>query len=149
MPPTISRHVVAAALFAPLLGGCIGSKHTWRAMPVATEEVRVSPQEVYRRKNRLFVRVTMTNLSPSWLTVDRDAVSLQLDSGAVLGRSSGMTSRHKPYEIAPGRSHSIYVDFMDEDIDEHARAGHVFWNGAVFDGARQVAIPPTPVRARY
>lgn len=143
-----SLSILGLLLLLSILPACMGSKHTWRATPVMTEEVRIIPQEIYRRKDRIFVRVTMTNLGQSMLTVDRDAVTLQLDNGRVLGRSSGMTTLHKPYDLPPGRSHSIYVDFKDEDIDAHARAANVFWTGAVFDGARQLQIPATPLQ-RY
>lgn len=139
---------ILLAAAAPAMTGCMGSKHAWAAQPVATEETRVIPQEIYRRKNRLFVRVTFTNLSQSYLTVDRDAVTLQLDSGRILGRSAGMTSLHKPYELPPNASHSIYVDFKDDDIDEDRAAANVIWTGAIFDGARQIQVPPTPVYAR-
>ncbi|AKU96299.1 hypothetical protein AKJ09_02963 [Labilithrix luteola] len=139
---------ILLATAAPAMTGCLGSKHSWAAQPVATEETRIVPQEIYRRKNRLFVRVTFTNLSPSYLTVDRDAVTLQLDTGRILGRSSGTTSLHKPYELPPNASHSIYVDFKDEDIDEDRAAANVIWTGAVFDGARQVQVPSTQVYAR-
>jgi len=143
------RRFVALLLLSSslLVTGCMGSKHAWRAQPIATEEVRVVPQEVYRRKNRLFVRATFYNLGSSWLTVDRDAVSCQLENGHVLARSAGTTTLHKPYSIPPGGVHSVYVDFKSEDIED-VGAAHVFWTGAVYDGARQVMIPATPVQGR-
>ncbi len=144
----IARVLFAAIALTFFLSACLGAKQSWRATPIATAEVRIVPQEVYRRKDRLFVRVTITNLSQETLTVDRDAVTAQLDSGRVLARSSGMTTLHKPYELYPGQAHSIYVDFKDGDIDEHARAANVFWTGAVFAGARSVQIPATPL-TRY
>ncbi len=73
---------------------------------------------------------------------------MKLDSGRILGRTSGTTSLHKPYELPPNGSHSIYVDFKDDDIDEERAAATVIWTGAVFDGPRQVQVPPTPVYAR-
>src|SRR3954471_24337045 len=133
---------------AVLLGGCLGSKQNWSAQPVATAEVRISPQEVYRRKNRVFVRVTLTNLTHENITVDRDGVSLDLGGGRVLGRSSGMTTQHHPYTVPPNGAHSVYVDFMDDGIDEGTAGANVVWRGAVFAGARELAIPPTPVQAR-
>ncbi len=139
--------VVVLSLLA-VLTGCLGAKQSWSAQPVATAEVRISPQEVYRRKDRLFVRVTFTNLTGENMTVDRDGISLQLEGGPLLGRSSGMTTLHKPYNVAPNQAHSIYVDFKDDGIDEATSAANVIWKGAVFAGAREVAVPPTPVRAR-
>lgn len=130
------------------VGGCLGSKQTWSAQPVATAEVRITPQEVYRRKDRLFVRVTVTNLTQENITVDRDAISLQLEGGRVLERSSGMTTQHHPYTLAPSAAHSIYVDFKDDGIDEATSAANVIWKGSAFAGARELAIPPTPVQAR-
>ena len=139
--------LVLVALTA-VLAGCLGTKYAWSSAPIATSEVRIVPQEVYRRKDRLFVRVTLTNLSSSTLTVDRDAMTLQLDTGRILGRSVGMTSLHKPYSLPPGAAHSIYVDFKDDDIHEDRGSANVIWSGAVFDGGREVQIPPTPLRAR-
>ena len=142
------KRALAILLFVVALGGCLGAKQTWSAQPVATAEVRITPQEIYRRKDRLFVRVTVTNLTTENLTVDRDAMSLQLEGGRVLGRSSGMTTLHHPYNLPPNAAHSIYVDFKDDGIDEATRSANVIWKGAVFAGARELAIPATPVRAR-
>jgi hypothetical protein len=94
------------------------------------------------------VRVTLTNLTNENLIVDRDGVSLQLEGGPLLGRSSGTTTLHKPYNVPPNRAQSVYVDFRDEGIDEATSAASVVWKGAVFAGARELVIPPTPVRAR-
>ena len=139
---------ILLASLAVVVGGCLGSKQAWTAQPVATAEVRISPQEVYRRKDRLFVRVTFTNLTKENVTVDRDGISLQLEGGRILGRSSGMTTLHHPYNVPPNAAHSIYVDFKDEEIDEATTSANILWKGAVFAGAREIAIPPTPVRAR-
>jgi hypothetical protein len=144
------KRVLAVVLLslAVVLGGCLGSKQTWTAQPVATAEVRIAPQEVYRRKDRIFVRVTLTNLTKENITVDRDGVSLQLEGGRVLGRSSGMTTQHHPYTVVPNGAHSVYVDFRDDGIDEGTNAANVVWKGAVYAGARELAIPPTPILAR-
>lgn len=146
----LMKRLLAVILVASVvvLAGCLGSKEGWTAKPVATAEVRISPQEVYRRKDRLFVRVTFTNLTKENITVDRDGISLQLEGGRVLERSSGMTTLHHPYNVPPNAAHSIYVDFKDDGIDEATSSANVIWKGAVFAGAREIAIPPTPVRAR-
>lgn len=130
------------------LGGCLGAKEGWSAQPIATAEVRITPQEVYRRKDRLFVRVTFTNLTQENVTVDRDGISLQLDGGVLLARSSGTTTQHHPYTVPPNGAHAVYVDFRDEAIDEALGGANVVWKGAVFAGKREIVIPPTPVRAR-
>lgn len=135
------------AFFVVALSGCLGSKHTWRGSPVITEEVRVVPQEIYRRKDRLFVRVTVYNLSRVPLTVDRDGVTAQLANGEVLARSSGTTTQHRPYTIYPGETHSVYVDFRGEGVED-AGGANIFWTGALWDGSRQLQVPATPVRGR-
>src|SRR5688572_11875407 len=112
--PRMKRLFTALLLAALALGGCLGSKQSWTAQPVATAEVRISPQEVYRRKDRLFVRVTFTNLTRENITVDRDGISLQLEGGRVLERSSGTTTLHHPYNLPPNAAHAIYVDFRDD-----------------------------------
>lgn len=127
--------------------GCLGSKQTWRSETVTSPEARVSPQEVYRRKDRLFVRVTYTNLSAETVTVDRDALQLQLANGRLLGRSTGTTSTHAIYSIPPNGAHSIYVDFRDDDLESERNAALV-WKSAVFAGSREVIVPYTPVTAR-
>lgn len=126
-------------LSVPLVGGC-GSKHAWIAQPVATEEVRIVPQDVYRRNNRLYVRVTVWNLGKAPLVVAREHVQVQL----VTGRVVGVTSR-KSYTVEPGASQAVFVDFKDDDIKD-ATVAEIFWTGAVFDGAREVMIPATTVR---
>ena len=146
----IARAIAFAVVLASLacLAGCLGAKQTWTAQPVATSEVRITPQEVYRRKDRLFVRVTLTNLTGENITVDRDGISLQLEGGPLLGRSAGMTTQHNVYTIIPNGAHAVFVDFRDEGIDDATSAASVIWKGAVHAGARELAIPPTPVRAR-
>ena len=142
------RRFFLTLFFVVVMCGCLGSKQGWSAQPVSTAEARIVSQEVYRRKNRLFVRVTYTNLTRETVSVDRDSVQLQMPGGRILGRSSGMTTQHHPYNLHPNEAHSIYVDFMDDDINEDLDAANVLWKGAVFAGARELVIPPTPVRAR-
>jgi hypothetical protein len=145
------RRIVLSILGALLLAfvtGCLGAKQTWSAQPVSTAEVRITPQEVYRRKDRLFVRATVTNLTNENITIDRDGISLQLEGGPLLGRSTGMTTLHNVYTLPPNAAHSVYVDFRDELIDESTAGASVVWRGAVHAGRRELAIPPTPVRAR-
>lgn len=130
---------VATMLSAPLVTGC-GSRHAWIAQPVATEEVRIVPQDVYRRNNRLYVRVTLWNLGRSPLVVARENVQVQLATGRVVGVAS-----RKTYTVEPGASQAVFVDFKDDDIKD-ATIAQVFWTGAVFDGDRVVMIPATSVR---
>ena len=120
----------------------MGSKHAWIGTPVVTEEVRIVPQDIYRRKNRLYVRVTMWNLGKSPVVVDRDQVQVQLVGGRVLERSG---RSRKVYTVQPGSAQSLYVDFKDDALDGGG-AAQVFWTGAVFDGGRQLLIPATDVR---
>lgn len=142
---------LAAFLFLLLAAaptsGCLGSKQPWSATMVASPEARITPQEVYRRKDRLFIRVTYTNLSSETVTITRDALSLQLSSGRVLPRSVGMTSRHGAYTLPPNGARAVFVDFRDDEI-ETAQSANLLWNGAVFAGAREIQVPPTPVSAR-
>lgn len=139
--------VVVVPLAAFSSAGCLGSKQTWRSQTVTSAEARISPLEVYRRKDRLFIRVTYTNLSNEMVTVDRDALQLQLENGRLLGRSTGTTSTHATYSIPPNGAHSIYVDFRDDDL-EYERNAALVWKSAVFAGSREVMVPYTPVTAR-
>lgn len=142
--------LVFFALVLTTLSGCLGAKHPWRADSVTTEEVRILPKEIYQRKNRLFVRVTVFNLGANPITVVRDSVKAQLmngpnQPGPILDRSVGMTSTHMIYTIPPGGNHAVDVDFKNDAILNYG-AANVFWTGAVFDGARQLMIPATPVQ---
>ncbi len=143
------RHIAALLVLVAVaftsLSGCLGAKHPWSAGTVLTEEVRVIPQEVYRRKNRLYVRVAFVNLGQVPLLISRDLVKAQLNTGALLDRSTGLTSTHKAYTLQPGGTQDVYVDFKHDAI-LNASSAYVFWTGAVFDGAREVPIPATPVQ---
>jgi hypothetical protein len=136
--------LLALSLATP---ACLGAKESWQAQTITSADVRVSPVEVYRRKDRLFVRVTYTNLSPETVTVDRDAMALQLPDGRVIPRSLGSTSTHTVYSVPPNGAHAIFVDFRDEGLEKEHSAT-VLWKGAVHAGTREVEVPPTPVTVR-
>jgi len=125
----------------------MGAKHAWSPTPVATPHVRIDPQQIFRQKNRIFVRVTFTNLTSNMLVVDRDAVTLQLYTGQVLRRSSGSTTRHEPYVIAAHASHPVWVDFKDDSI-LNSTSARVLWSEAVRDMAgHAIQIPPMQTTA--
>lgn len=142
LPPLLV--LAALSLATP---ACLGAKENWQAQTITSADVRVSPVEVYRRKDRLFVRVTYTNLSPETVTVDRDAMTLQLANGRVIPRSLGSTTTHTVYTVPPNGAHAVFVDFRDGELEtEHAAT--VLWNDAVHAGARKIDVPPTPVTVR-
>jgi hypothetical protein len=142
------KRVLAVVLFALTMlfaGGC-GSKTYWRAEPVVTSEVRIAPQEVYLSKNRLFVRVTVVNLTQETVIVSRDLVTLQLGGGRVVSRSSGMTTQHQAYSLNPGASRAVYIDFKDDELMDAVNSANVVWKGAIRAGSREIEVPPTPVQ---
>ena len=140
---------VGFVVLLQVLCGCMGARHAWAPQPVATPQVRIDPQEIYRQKNRLWVRVTFTNLTSNMLIVNRDAVYLQLDTGQILGRSSGSTTRHEPYAVAAHSSHRVWVDFKDRAIIDSTSA-RILWKDAVRDVAgHAIHIPPMQVTALW
>ncbi|MCL2723868.1 MAG: hypothetical protein FWD69_05465 [Polyangiaceae bacterium] len=137
--------VVMMLISTQAVVGCLGSKQAWTpGEPVVTSDVCIVLQHVFRRKNRLFVRMVMMNLTSSALTVHRDALTLRLNTGRTLQRSSGMTTTHKPYDLAPGASREVWVDFRSDDIPKGTSA-QLLWKDAVFAGTRAVEIPDTPI----
>lgn len=113
---------VLVATISMFASGCLGSKHAWHAQTVSGAEARVSRQELYRRTDRLFVRVTYTKMWTETVTIDRDAMTLQLATGRVLGRSAGMTSTHATYTLLANGARSIFVDFRDDDLEYERNA---------------------------
>jgi hypothetical protein len=151
----VSRHVSDLAAVGLALGvglvaitsaGCLGAKESWRTQTVTSAEARVTPQEIYRRKDRLYVRVNYTNLGAEPVTIDRDAMTLQLANGRTIPRSTGTTTTHTIYTLPPNGAHAVFVDFKDDAI-ERERSATVLWKGAVFAGKREVEIAPTVVTA--
>ena len=124
--------LAAVSLATP---ACLGAKESWQALTI------------YRRKDRLFVRVTYTNLTPETVTVDRDAMTLQLPNGRVVPRSLGSTTTHTVYTVPPNGAHAVFIDFRDDEL-EKAHSATVLWNDAVHAGTREIAVPPTPVTVR-
>jgi len=136
--------LAAVSLATP---ACLGAKESWQALTITNADLRVAPVEVYRRKDRLFVRVTYTNLTPETVTVDRDAMTLQLPNGRVVPRSLGSTTTHTVYTVPPNGAHAVFIDFRDDEL-EKAHSATVLWNDAVHAGTREIAVPPTPVTVR-
>lgn len=147
MPPKHLPSLLVLAALSLATPACLGAKETWQAQTITSADVRVSPVEVYRRKDRLYVRVTYTNLSAETVTVDRDAMTLQLANGRVIPRSLGTTTTHTVYTVPPNGAHAIFVDFRADELEKEHSAT-VLWKGAVHAGTRELDIPPTPVTVR-
>ena len=137
--------VLFIALGALFVSGCAG-KYPWRAEAVVTPEVRIAPQEVFLRKDRLFVKVIIVNLTKEPLIVSRDLVTLQIGSGRTLSRSSGLTTQHQAYTLNPGASHDVNIDFKDDILTDGVNSANIVWKGALRAGSRELEVPPTPVQ---
>jgi predicted small lipoprotein YifL len=106
-------------LFAALLLPACGSRVPLYA-PQATlaSVVQVRTFEAFAHGDRIFVKTVITNISGQPIVIDRDGFALKLPGGEVLPRSSGTTTQHKPYMLAPGEPHEVFVDFRAaHDLD--------------------------------
>jgi hypothetical protein len=81
--------------------------------PVATlaNTLQVRTFDAYARKDRIFVKTVITNVSAQPVVIDRDGFALRLPDGEVLPRGSGTTTQHTPYPLAPGAGRDVFVDF--------------------------------------
>jgi hypothetical protein len=134
------------ATAAAASAGChhSGPRTAWSASQVSSAEVRITPSDVSVSRDRLYVKTTLVNTSVSTLTVERDAVLLKLPDGRAVRRSTGITSTHKPYTVAPGASQNVWVDFLPaEDFDwSRVASAEVDFSQAVHAGAAVVPVPP-------
>jgi hypothetical protein len=135
--------LVLAAAFA----GCVGSRQTWTAQPVLAPGIAIQPVQAYRRGRLLFVQTMFVNQTGAPMVVDRDGAVLMMPSGAVLRRSVGTFTQHRPYMIPSGASQAVNVDFRAEGFDwDQVGSVQVNWSGAVSVNGAPVVLPPMVVR---
>ncbi len=109
----LSRTLLIAGLagIAGLVGACGSRVALYAPQATLAGALQVRTFDAYAHGDRIFVKTVFTNVSGQPVMVDRDGFSLKLSTGEVLPRSSGMTTQHAPYPIAPGASHEVFVDF--------------------------------------
>jgi hypothetical protein len=73
--------------------------------------VQVRTFDAFVKGDRVYVKLIVLNVSGQPLIVDRDGFALRLPTGEVLQRSSGVTTQHTPYPLAPGAGRDVFVDF--------------------------------------
>jgi hypothetical protein len=113
----------------------------------AHSEERVDGQAIVvflDRSGGLF-RFTVENLSGEFMSVDRDAVTLQTPEGAELRRLPG--GAESSYSISPGKLHDVNLMFPVEEI-QPGETVYVAFNDAVTVGGRRVGLAPFPFVAR-
>jgi hypothetical protein len=104
--------VLSLAVGAASVTGCRPPKEQLYARPALVgETVYVRVTDAHVRGERVFVKTWMQNRTDDPVVIDRDALSLRLPDGRVLPRSSGRTTRHKPYVLGPGEGRDVFVDF--------------------------------------
>jgi hypothetical protein len=107
-----TKALAAAALLLALSQPACGSR-VYLSAPQATlsSTLQVRTFDAYAKGDRIFVKMIVTNVSPQPIVLDRDGFALKLPSGEILPRSSGSTTQHKPYPLAPGEGRDVFVDF--------------------------------------
>jgi hypothetical protein len=107
-----SKILGTASLLVALAQSACGSRVPLAA-PQATLAgvVQVRTFDAYARGDRIYVKTVIVNVSPQPIIIDRDGFALRLPGGEVLPRSSGTTTQHKPYPLAPGQGRDVFVDF--------------------------------------
>lgn len=144
----LSFVVLAAAASTSI--GCRRSganDSAWSASQVANEHVRITPGQISVSRDRLYVKMTLINTTRDTLIVERDAVMLKLPDGRAVRRSTGITSLHKPYTVAPGATQSVHVDFLPaESFDwSTVASAEIDFSQAIHVGASAVPVPPLVV----
>lgn len=115
---------------------------------VSNAMLRITPGEIRVRGDRLFVKTTLINTSDKTLVVERDAIRIKLADGRTFRRSTGVTSTHKPYTVAPNATQSVWFDFLPaEDFDwSTVGSAEIDFSEAVHVGSDAVPVPPIVLR---
>ncbi len=110
---TLSAALVGLVVaLAPLSTGCGGPRSALYApTTVVGETVLVRVKLAYARGDRIVVKAWMKNTTDQAISIDRDGIALRMPDGRLLPRASGRTTRHEPYELAPGEGRDVHVDF--------------------------------------
>jgi hypothetical protein len=142
------RFFVAVLFVGLLMIGC-GRKTTYVATPVTVTPVRIVVGRATADSSRHYVEAQVTNTGDKPMTIDRNGVALVLEDGQVLGRSIGVTSLKKPYQVEPGRTHAVHVDFKAEDFRwKDVRKAKIDWSAAIIVDGKNVPIEPMTLVAR-
>lgn len=124
--------VLLAVMLLALVAGCSKRVALYGAATTLPSGVHVRVHEAYVSGDRIFVKMWMMNTTAQSMTIDRDGMSLKLPGGQVLGRSVGMTTQHRPYVVAPGQGHDVFVDFRSEAGFEGLSGANVVLGGISF-----------------
>lgn len=140
------NRLVYASVLAAALAGCGGGKIPLRAQTVDSADVHVTPMEVYIGGKKLWVRITVQNLSKGTLIVQRDAMTAHLPNGQTLTRAMGSYTMHEPYVLPPGAMHPVYVEFEEQGFKwKDMPSAQIDFTGAVTRDGQPVAVPPFTV----
>jgi hypothetical protein len=82
---------------------------------VVGDVVFVKVKKAWVTGPRIYVQTWMKNQSKQPMIIDRDGMQLRLLDGDTLERSSGKTTQHTPYQLAPGIGRDVHVDFKVDD----------------------------------
>ncbi|HEY2366113.1 MAG TPA: hypothetical protein VGH87_07005 [Polyangiaceae bacterium] len=133
--------LISALVLSSVLFACGGGKHFWAAQPVSGP-VTVQPEEVWAHGGKLWVRVVLVNGTAAPIVVDRDQMVARLPNGAIVHRAQGTYTQHTPYEIPPGASHPVYVEFPAEGWDWRDVPGaQIDFSAAVTSNGQPMPVP--------
>jgi hypothetical protein len=100
---------------------------------------------VYVDRSGGLFKFTVENLSNEFMTVDRDAVLLEKDTGVATRRVPG--GLESQYTISPGKLHDVNVVFPMDDV-KPGQVIYVAFNDAITVGGRHVGLAPLPFVVR-
>lgn len=132
MARSLRSVLLIGLMFLALIAGCSQRVALYAAPTTYPSGVNVRLQQAYYKGDRLYVEMYVMNGTPQSILVDRDGMSLKLPSGQALPRSSGMTTLHKPYAIAAGMGHQVFVDFRYDPGFEGITGASVVLGGVSF-----------------
>ncbi|NUO52762.1 MAG: hypothetical protein HOV80_28285 [Polyangiaceae bacterium] len=113
---SLGRRAFVLGTAALTLVAC-GPRRELTAPPqVVGNVVFVKVKKAWVTGSRIYVQTWMKNQSKQPMIIDRDGMQLRLLDGETLERSSGRTTQHSPYQLAPGIGRDVHVDFMVDDV---------------------------------
>jgi hypothetical protein len=130
----------AALIGASLTSAACSSRQPWTITPAQSGGVSIIPVSAYFRGGKLWARANLLNGTGKPIVIDRDAITCVLQSGAIIGRASGSATIHTPYDVQPGGSHAVYVEF-EGDFFRGASSATVDFSRAVTVDGQTIGAP--------
>ena len=129
--------IVALCLALPSVA--VASELPYQAKPYASHGISITPEKIFLKKDKLWVRVHVLNETGKLLTMDKTQITLRMN-GAVIGREGGVFNKNpKPEYVQPGLTHPLYIEFIVGAVPAPAELD--LSHGFIVDG-KSLALAP-------